>query len=109
VKTRDLRQNTGAVTGFIVSNTFLSRYKVPKIVAAIPGARVIRKQKHWAFSAPDDFCEFVVDGKSFLAIEPFGDNDCYWVVSEPPEDCPQLSKVRAAFEHHRVLFGAYAG
>ena len=108
MRTRDLRQESGELSGFIVSNLFLSRYRVPRIVVSIPGAQVLRKQEHFA-RARDDFCEFVVEGKTFLAIEPFGDNDCYWVVSEPPEDTPQLSKVRAAFERHRVLFGAFAG
>ena len=108
MKTRDLRQESGQLTGFIVSNLLLSRYRVPRIVASIPGARVVRKQRRFA-RARDDFCEFVVGGKTFLAIEPFGDNDCYWVVAEPPEDSPQLAEVRAAFERHRVLFGAFAG
>jgi len=108
MKTRDLRQESGQLSGFSVSSLLLSRYGVPRIVASIPGARIVRKQKHLA-RARDDFCEFVVDGKTFLAIEPFGDNDCYWVVAEPPEDSPQLSKVRAAFKRHRVLFGALAG
>ena len=82
----------------------MSRHGVPRIVADIPGAQLVRKQKRFALSAPDDFCEFVVDGKTFLAIEPFGDNSEFWVVTEPPEECPQIEAVRRAFEAHR-LFG----
>ena len=103
MKTRDLRNEQGQLTGFSVSNLLLSRHGVPRIVAAIPGAELVRKQKRFALSAPDDFCEFLVDGKTFLAIEPFGDNQEFWVITEPPEDCPQIEAVRSAFEAHRLL------
>jgi len=82
---------------------------VSKIVASIPGARIVRKQKRFALSAPDDFCEFEMDGKTFFAIEPFGDNDCYWIVTHPSEECFQLSKVRDVFEKHRFFFGLFNG
>ncbi len=109
MRTRELRAEDGRLTGFIVSNAFLSRHGVPKVVATIPGAEIRRKQRRFAFSAPDDFCEFVVEGKTFLAIEPFGDNSEYWVVAQPADDSPQLAKVREAFSRHRVLFGLYGG
>jgi hypothetical protein len=51
----------------------------------------------------------VVDGKRFLAIEPFGDNTEFRIVAEPPEECPQIEKVREAFAKYRVLFGMYSG
>ena len=81
----------------------LSRHGVPRIVSDIPGAQVVRKQEHFALSASDDFCEFIVDGKTFLAIEPFGDNSEFWVVTEPPEECPQIQVVRRAFEDHHIF------
>lgn len=109
MRTQELRNDNGALTGFRVSNLFLSRYGVPKVVASIPGATIVRKQEPFRFGGPDDFCQFVVDGKTFLAIEPFGDNSEFWVVAEPPEECPQIAKVRAAFNRYRVLFGLYAG
>lgn len=109
MKTKELRNDEGRLTGFRVSKLFLSRHGVPKVVATIPGAQVVRKQKPFAFSSPDDFCEFVLEGKTFLAIEPFGDNSEFWVIAEPPKECPQMHKVREAFARHRVLFGLYAG
>jgi len=109
MKTKELRQKDGRLTGFIVSNLFLSRHGIPKVVASIPGSQVVRKQKAFRFGGRDDFCEFIVDGKTFLAIEPFGDNSEFWVVAEPPEECTQLAKVREAFTKHRVLFGLYGG
>ncbi len=109
MKTTEMRNDQGALTGFRVSNLFLSRHGITKIVARIPGVQILRKQKPFRFSGPDDFCEFTVDGKKFLAIEPFGDNSEFWIVCEPPEECPQLKKVENAFAKHRVLFGLYAG
>ncbi len=103
MKTRDLRSEAEALIGFSVSSFVLSRHAVPRIIAGIPGATVVRKQRRFAISAPDDFCEFVVDGKTFLAIEPFGDNTEFWLVTEPPEECPQLETVRQAFERHRAF------
>ena len=103
MKARDLRNDQGHLTGFSVSNLLLSRHGVPRIVANIPGAEIVRKQKRFALSAPDDFCEFVVEGKTFLAIEPFGDNSEFWLVTEPPEECPQIEMVRRAFEEHGLL------
>ena len=109
MKTRDLRQDDGPLIGFIVSRSFLSRRGVPKVVESIAGAQIIRKPRLVRLSSPDDFCEFIVDGKTFLAIEPFGDNSEFWIVSEPPEECPQLERVRDAFSRHRVLFGLFEG
>lgn len=71
--------------------------------------RIVRRQKPFRFRDQDGFCKFVVDGKMFLAIEPFGDNTVYLVVPDPPEECPQIDKVREAFAKYRVLFGLYAG
>jgi hypothetical protein len=104
MKTRDLRDEQGLLTGFSVSNLFFSRHAVARVVASIPGVEIVRKQKRIAFSARDDFCEFIVDGKTFLAIEPFGDNSDFWVVPESiPEGRSQIAKVRFAFEQHRLF------
>jgi hypothetical protein len=100
MKTRELRTDQGELIGFIISNLLLSRHGVSSVVEAIDGARVLRKQKRFAIFARDDFCEFMIDGETFLAIEPFGDNSEFWVVSEPPKECPQLKIVWHAFEQH---------
>ena len=109
MKTKELRNDDGTLTGFSVSNLFLSRHGVPKVVATIPSALVVRKQRPFRLAGPDDFCEFVVDGKTFLVIEPYGDSSEFLVVTEPPEECQQIAKVQHAFAQHRVLFGLYAG
>ena len=109
MKITEMRDDQGRLFGFRVSTLFLRRRGIPKIVATIPGAEILRKQKLFRLSGRDDFCEFSVDGKKFVAIEPFGDNSEFWIVGEPPEECPQLKKVENVFAQHRVLFGLYAG
>ena len=109
MKTTILRSDGGVAIGFRVSALFLGRHGVPRIIAAIPSAEIKRRQARFSFSRRDDFCEFVVDGRTFLALEPFGDNGEFWIVAEPPMECPQIEIVRSAFEKHRCLFGLYAG
>jgi hypothetical protein len=110
MKTRALTNDSGVITGFSVGSARLTRWGVPKIIRSIPGARLVRTQRSFRLAGPDDFCEFVVDGQTFLVIEQFGDNSEFWVVAEPPEpECPPLAKVRSAFESYRGLFGFFAG
>jgi hypothetical protein len=108
MRVSDLRNDAGLLTGFSVSRLLLGRTGARRIVAAIPGCKVVRRQGRFKLSGRDDFCEFAIDGKTFLVIEPFGDNSRYWVVADPPEaECPQLARVRDAFQRHRV-FGLFA-
>jgi len=110
MKTKELKNDSGIVTGFSVGSTRLTRWGVPKIIRTIPGAQLIRKQSPFRLAGPDDFCEFTLDGKRFLVIEPFGDNSEFWVIAEPPEpQCFPLTKVRGAFENYHGLFGFFAG
>jgi len=109
MRTRDLRQQSGELSGFIVSNLLLSRYGVANIASSIKGCTIARRPRRFSLSAPDDFCEFSLNGKTFLAVEPFGDNSEFWIVSEPAEDSPELALVRETFERRRVLFGVFSG
>lgn len=108
MRTRDIRTDDGSLMGFSVSNLFLSRYGIPRILARIPGARLIRSQRRLGL-AQEDFCQFEVAGKNFLVIETFNDSSVYEIVAVPPEPSAQLDQVRSAFEKHRVLFGAFHG
>jgi hypothetical protein len=106
VKIRDMHDNDGVLTGFVVSNLLLRRRGVGRIIRSLAGARIIREQPPFRVGGRDDFLEFVLDGITFLVIEPFGDNSEYWVVSEPTTgDSQQLREAREAFRRHRSLFG----
>ena len=98
MKTRDLHNGGGTLTGFQVRNLLLSRRRACRIVQSIPGSVVSRWPRRFAWS-DDDFCAFSVDGVPFLIIEPFGDNNCYWIVAEEPDpgSRPLIERVREAF------------
>ncbi len=109
MKTKDLRTDEGVLIGFIVNNLFLSRHSIPRILESVDDVIIVRHQKRFALSGPDDFCEFQAGGITFLAIELFGDNSEYWIVTEPPTYSDQIEVVRQAFCKQRVLFGLLAG
>ena len=98
-----MRNDAGIVTGFEIPMALLSgRHRACRIVARVAGARVVRKPRPFRLG-PSDFCAFTVDGVPFLIIEPFGDNDCYWVVAKEPDPAaaPLIDRVRRTFEATR--------
>jgi len=99
VKTFDLTDDEHRVFAFEVGNTLLTRRKVCKIVSDIDGVTVLREPKVFRLSQEDDetFCEFEVDGVTFEACEPFGDNSRYWIGPKNGKWSPQSDKVREAF------------
>jgi hypothetical protein len=98
METREMHDDVGTLTGFEVSNLSLSRRRACRIARSVPGSVVSRWPRWFAWS-DDDFCAFSVDGVPFLIIEPFGDNDCYWIVAEEPDPgCrPLIERVRKVF------------
>ena len=107
MKIKDLRTNDGVVSGFRIGASALSRSGCQKVIRTIPGVRIVRAHKAFRiFGSRDDFCEFVVEGKTFLAIDLYGENMEFWIVQEEPErDCPPLAQVREAFLRGRKFFG----
>jgi hypothetical protein len=99
MKTRDLHNEAGTLTGFEVSNLFLSRRRACRIAEGVRGS-VVSASAGRLVESHDAFCAFTVDGAQFLVIEPFGDNSCYWIVAEKPHPTfrPLIERVRDAFE-----------
>jgi hypothetical protein len=99
MKTRDMYNDAGTLTGFAISNVLLSRRRACRIAAHVHGASVRRWPRRFSWVSHDDFCAFSVDGVPFLIIEPFGDNDTYWVVAENPDPAaqPLIERVREFF------------
>jgi hypothetical protein len=99
----DLRDEDGRVFAFEVSNLFLSRRGVCRVVRRIPHARLLKQPPVFScWSGDEEFCEFEIDGVNFVAWEPFGDNSRYWLGPKPPLWVPQFSPVREAFaQAHR--------
>lgn len=107
MKTHEMRNDAGISTGFRVGKSLISRSGIVKTIQSVAGVDILwRNRPLRRFSERDDFCGFVVDGIRFLAIEPHGYSDEYWIVQEEPqEDCPPLGKIKAAFSARRKLFG----
>jgi hypothetical protein len=93
----DLRDPEGRVFAFEIENTNLGRHGACRVAQRIPGARIVRRQRRFAWSKRDDFCEFEVDGVTFVIEEPFGDNSRYWIGPKPPRYVAQTAVVRDVF------------
>src|SRR5262245_20649035 len=98
MRLNEMRNDDGILSGFEVSNILLSRGRACRIAGRVPGARILRNPRLFR-SGDDDFCAFEVDGVPFLIIEPFGDNDVYWIVAEKPSPTAArlIERVQATF------------
>jgi hypothetical protein len=108
MQVRDMHNDAGVWTGFEVSNLTLTRRRACRIAVATPGSNLVRCESHaltWVrlvtlgLWSEEVFCEFTVDGVPFMILEPFGDNDCYWIVVEEPDPTvgPLIQRVRDRF------------
>jgi hypothetical protein len=100
-----LRDKEGRVFAFEVANTSITRRSVVAIAMSIQEAIVTRKPKFLSWFREEEFCEFQVSGKTFVAWEPYGDNSRYWIGPKPSEWSEQISVVRDAFEKYKPLLG----
>jgi hypothetical protein len=98
MRTYELLDTNGRVYAFEVNNSGLGRRGVCRVVDTIPGAHIVRKPKIFSWFREEYFCEFEVEGKTFVAWEPYGDNSRFWIGPEPPRWLPQTQAVRDAFE-----------
>ena len=71
------------------------------LVEGIAGVQVVKRPLFLSSMREDEFCEFEVDGVSFIVFEPFGDNSRYWVGPKGNEFVEHVAKVREAFESAR--------
>jgi len=113
MKTYDLKDESGRVFAFEVSNFLLTRGGACRLVRRIPGCRMIRWPRLFMRGPSEEkevFCEFEVDGVLFVAIEFWGDSSRFWVGPETengvvPKWSPAVDRVRSAFSAARSFFG----
>lgn len=86
MKTFLLNSDEGQLTGFEVSNSFLSSIGIAKYVRRINGCEVIGTRR--LFSADEVHVRFLFAGKRFIVWEPFGDSSRLWVGPEDGEMVP---------------------
>lgn len=90
---------TGKLQSFEISNDKLSRFRVAKIVAAVPRVVVTKRPKRFfSWFREEIFCEFEINGVKFDIEEPFGDNSRYSVGNKGHCWCKELELIKKAFE-----------
>jgi hypothetical protein len=99
MKIHDLKNKEGVVCAFEVSNILLRRRAACRIVRSIPGVKLVRRTRN------DQFCQFELDGVTFVLWEPWGDSSRYWVGPEPPRPVDQLALVRREFARWHPFAG----
>jgi len=93
-----LTDDQGRIFAFEIDNASMSRRMTCRIAQSVPGANITRTSGLFSwFTGPDDFCEFELDGVTFVVWEPFGDNSRFWVGTKPPRWVSQLGVVRETF------------
>ena len=97
MKTYDIYDPNNRLLAFEISNTFIGRGVVCRIVERIPGAILTRRPKALSWLREDSFCEFTVDGELYEIEEPYGDSSRYWIGPVPARHLSQTAKVRDAF------------
>ena len=98
MRTFDVLDEGGRLHAFEVENFPLGRRGLVRVVKTISGATIIRKPlRLFSWFREEEFCEFAVGERRFVACEPFGDNSRYLIGTIPPGSCPEITTVRDAF------------
>lgn len=93
----DLKDPDGGVFAFQVDNTFLGRRGVCKLLARIPGCRILKGPGFLSWFWQEQFCQFKIGDVAFVVWEPYGDNDQYWIGPEQARWVPEIAVVRQVF------------
>src|SRR5437867_10158615 len=96
----DIKDEHGRIFAFEVPN--FGRHRAARLVARIPGAAVLRAQRHFQFFSTDEFCEFQLEGQRFVVMEPWGDSSRYWIGPKPPRSTPLIERVRSEFGRYKT-------
>ena len=80
----------------------LGRRRAARVVATIPGVRMLRLPKWIARFDQEVFCEFELEGQHFTIWEPHGSSGRYWIGPSSGKKTPVLLRVRQAFIDHKA-------
>jgi hypothetical protein len=98
MKVFDLHDKQGRLHAFEVSNLRIWRRGVVKVVKTIPSATITRVPLRFlSWFREEEFCEFTIGEKRFVALEPFGDNSRYLIAARPAGWCAELQLIRDKF------------
>jgi hypothetical protein len=96
MKIYDLIDESGHAYAFEVGNIALSRRDACELASTVAGVQITRRPRRWGLD-DDEFCEFAINGVTFVIWEPFGDNSRFWVGPQPLRPVPELAAVRDVF------------
>jgi hypothetical protein len=99
----DIKDADGRVFAFEVDNLTLGRRGACRVLARIPGCRLVRGPKFLSWFRESEFCQYEIEGVTFVVEEPFGDNSRYWIGPSPPRWVSQIAAVRQAFIDRRDI------
>ena len=97
MRVRELRLSDGKRTGIEIPNIGITRHGVLRAIKRIPGVTVSFPRPWRLEPRRDAFVHFHLNGHRFLAIEPYGDSDVFWIVAEDETDLPEVELVKGAF------------
>lgn len=101
MRTYPILETDGRLRAFMVENTGLGRRRAVRVVEGIQGVVVLTRPKFLSWFREEVFCTFQFCGRTYEIEEPYGDNSLYWVGPVPPEPCPEVEQVHAAFRRSR--------
>ena len=104
----DITNEEGKVVAFQVENIG-RRTLCVLVVKLIPGVRIKRSPCFFSGFRELEFCEFELEGVSFVAKERLGLSSWIWVGTKPECWCPQIDTVRAAFQQYNPHDGYPCG
>ena len=97
MRTYPINDDHGRLRAFEIDNLLIGRRSVVSVMRSLPGARVVREPLFLSGWREDTFAEVDIDGVTFIAFEPFGDSNRYWI--GPPDGFSEKTDlVREAFE-----------
>lgn len=102
MKIHEIKDDIGRICAFEVAN--FGRHRACRFVSKIPSVNVIKRQKHFQFTADDEFCMFELNGKQFFLFEPFGDNSRFLIGSTPIGWCVEMDEIRKAFASYKAFW-----
>lgn len=109
MRTYPIKDREGRLFAFEVDNLLLGRRGLARVVGSLSGVRIRRRPKFLSWFREEEFCEFEVDGGSFVAWEPYGDSSRYWIGPKDRRPHPAIERVEEAFARRgplHILVGA---
>ena len=101
----DITNEEGKVVAFQVEHIG-RRALCSLLVKLIPGVRISRFPCFLSWLRELEFCEFELEGVTFVAKERLGLSSWIWVGTKPECWCPQIDAVRAAFQQYILEDGS---